>query len=206
MSAEPADTPSPQPGEPTGRKRDVMSGLNVVVPAGRPDLRPFMTILEIIRQYKAEEIQALDLRGLTVIADTFVVATVKNARQSRAIVADMRIALRKIGHPVFNIDGEDQGWWVLLDAGSIIVHLFAPDARAFYDIEEYWGDAEQIDLEKGPPVDAPVRAEPPAEDNPLESGLPAEGSEAPEGDEAEDFDEDEFHRAAGHDEDDVDDD
>lgn len=194
----------PAPDESISAIDTTPGGVHVRVPEGRPDLRAFATIRDVLAHYKAEEVKALDLRGLTVIADTFFIATVKNARQSRAIVQDIRLALRKIGHPVFNIDGEEQGWWVLLDAGSLIVHLFAQDARAFYDIEEYWGDADDLDLEKGPPVEPPVRAEPPAEDNPLESGLPPEGAEEASGDSAEEFDEDEFHRAAGDEDEDAD--
>lgn len=81
----------------------------------------------------------LDLRGLTLVADYFVICTSTNRVQSRAIVQAMDDALAR-GHRRPR-GGDDQGTWILLDYGDVVVHVFGSEARAFYRLERLWADA-----------------------------------------------------------------
>ena len=86
---------------------------------------------------KAEEIVAIDLRGRSPIADWFVVATGRSTRQVGAMADHLRERLGKGGVGV-QIEGMPQADWVLVDAGDVIVHLFRPEVRTFYQLEKMW--------------------------------------------------------------------
>jgi ribosome-associated protein len=87
----------------------------------------------------------LDLSGLTTWADYFIIATVDNIRQARAIVDALQEAVLVHGGRRLHPEGEAEGGWVLVDAGDgVIVHLFSPEARAFYNLEGLWNRAQEI--------------------------------------------------------------
>jgi ribosome-associated protein len=88
---------------------------------------------------RAEHVVILDLRGLTLVTDFFVICTSTNRVQSRAIVDGVDEALgRGHGRPY---DGDESAAWTLLDYGDVVVHVFSPEARAFYRLERLWADA-----------------------------------------------------------------
>lgn len=97
---------------------------------------------------KAEDVQALDLTELSDVCDYFVIATGTNNRQVDAIVDEVeeKVAESCGEHP-FSIEGREQKTWLLMDYGSVVVHVFTPEARDFYRLEKLWGDAPQLDLE-----------------------------------------------------------
>lgn len=99
-------------------------------------------ILGVLEDGKAEEIVTLDLAGKTTIADYMVVATGRSARQVVALTDHIEEALP--GR--VPVEGKAQGDWVLIDAGDVIVHLFRPEIRAYYNLEKMWG-AEQPEPE-----------------------------------------------------------
>jgi nicotinate (nicotinamide) nucleotide adenylyltransferase/ribosome silencing factor RsfS/YbeB/iojap len=92
-------------------------------------------IIEILEDGKAEEIVTLDLAGKSTIADYMVVATGRSARQVAALSDHLEQALPR---PV-PVEGKAQGDWVLIDAGDVIVHIFRPEIRAYYNLEKMWG-------------------------------------------------------------------
>jgi ribosome-associated protein len=94
---------------------------------------------DIAADKRAENVVILDLRGLTLVADYFVICTSTNRVQSRAIVEAMDDGLAQ-GHRSPR-DGGEQAAWVLLDYGDVVVHVFTADARAFYRLERLWADA-----------------------------------------------------------------
>jgi ribosome-associated protein len=87
---------------------------------------------------KAEDIVVVDLRGKTSIADHMVIASGTSSRQVGAMADHLSRKLREAGQHV-GIEGLPQCDWVLIDAGDIIVHLFRPEVRAFYNLEKMWG-------------------------------------------------------------------
>lgn len=86
---------------------------------------------------KAEEIVNYDLVGRTSLTDYMIIATGKSARQVTAMAEHLRDKLEKMGQKV-HVEGLAQGDWVLLDTGDVIVHLFRPEVRAFYQLERLW--------------------------------------------------------------------
>ena len=86
---------------------------------------------------KAEDILTIDLRGRSDVADKMVVATGRSQRQVGAM-ADHLVEKLKGAGIAPSVEGMGQGDWVLIDAGDLIVHLFRPEVRAFYDLEGIW--------------------------------------------------------------------
>jgi ribosome-associated protein len=95
---------------------------------------------------KAAGVVALDLRKVQAFTDFFFICTGQNARQVKAIADALETALAKAGHKPAHVEGYDRANWILLDYFTFIVHVFAPDARAFYDIERLWGSAERVEM------------------------------------------------------------
>ena len=93
---------------------------------------------------KARDVVVLDVRKLSDVADYFVICTGDNRRQLRAIQRRLRDELKKLGTKSVGIEGEAGTSWILLDFYDIVVHLFDPDAREFYDLELLWGDAPRV--------------------------------------------------------------
>ncbi|MFP6741776.1 MAG: ribosome silencing factor [Alphaproteobacteria bacterium] len=92
----------------------------------------------VLADGKAEDVIAINLAGKSTMADYMVIATAMSQRQVNALAQNLvrQLKLGKFGAP--NIEGRTQGDWVLLDAGDIIVHLFRPEVRAFYNLEKMW--------------------------------------------------------------------
>jgi ribosome-associated protein len=88
---------------------------------------------------QAEAVVAIDLVGKTSIADYMVVASGRNARHISAMAHHIREKAKEAGYGTVETEGEPQCDWVLLDAGDVIVHLFRPEVRSFYNIEKMWG-------------------------------------------------------------------
>ena len=95
-------------------------------------------IVDSLEDGKAEDIVTIDLAGKTSIADYMVVATGRSARQVAALTDHLEAALA--GGPRLAIEGKAQGDWVLVDAGDVIVHIFRPEFRGYYNLEKMWGD------------------------------------------------------------------
>jgi len=94
-------------------------------------------IIECLEDGKAEEIVTVDLAGKTSIADYMVIASGRSARQVAALTDHLEQVLpRRVA-----VEGKTQGDWVLIDAGDVIVHIFRPEIRVFYNLEKMWGSA-----------------------------------------------------------------
>ncbi len=109
-------------------------------------------LLELIRtvleDHKADEIAVVDLRGKSTIGDYMVIASGASSRQVVAMADRVIGALKQRGLKGLKPEGARQGDWVLIDAGDVIVHLFRPEVRAFYNLERMW-EAELIVAESG---------------------------------------------------------
>ncbi len=97
---------------------------------------------------KAEDVQVLDLTALSDVCDFFVIASGLNARQVDTIIDEIEEKVAETtGEKPFSIEGRDQRTWILMDYGSVVVHVFTPEAREYYRLEKLWGDAPQLALE-----------------------------------------------------------
>jgi len=97
---------------------------------------------------RGEEIVVYDLRGVTDIADFFVIASGESRRQLQAIASGMQEAAGELDEKLLGLEGLDVGNWILLDFGDCVVHLFQKDVRRFYDLDMLWGDAPRVKWEE----------------------------------------------------------
>ena len=93
---------------------------------------------------KAMNIVSLDLQGISLIADYFVICHGNSDTQVQAIATEVRKRVHEAGSNVRGIEGMDSARWVLLDLGDVIVHIFHRDEREFYNIERLWSDAKVV--------------------------------------------------------------
>lgn len=88
---------------------------------------------------KAEDIVVIDLHGKSSFADFMVVASGRSARQVGAMADHLAVKLKQQGIGHIGIEGAQAGDWVLIDGGDVVVHLFKPEVRRFYNLEKMWG-------------------------------------------------------------------
>ena len=91
-----------------------------------------------LEDIKAHDITVLDVRKLTSIADTLVIASADSNRQVKALANHVRDKLKEAGASIVGVEGEESAEWVLVDAGDIVVHVMQPAVRAYYNLEELW--------------------------------------------------------------------
>ena len=98
-------------------------------------------IADVISEKKGSDIVILDTGKVSSIADYFVIATVDSERQAKAVVDDIEVKLKKHRKLPMTADAEIGSGWALLDYGDVIVHIFDPGTRDFYDLEDLWNNA-----------------------------------------------------------------
>jgi len=102
-------------------------------------------IVELASDKQASDIVLLDIRGISPIADYFVICSAGSERQTSAIQRDLREKLlEEFGRKPLNSEGATDSGWLLLDYGDVIVHVFSPEQREFYKLEELWEAATPI--------------------------------------------------------------
>lgn len=99
----------------------------------------------VLDNKKAMDIKALEITDLTVVADYFIIATGTSGTHIRALADEVEDALTKLGVEPNHIEGKTTGW-ILLDYGTVIIHLFTADQRELFNLEHLWGDAKDVDL------------------------------------------------------------
>ena len=95
-------------------------------------------ILKYLDDDKAEDIVTIDLKGRSSLADAIVIACGRSARHVAAIAEHLARRLKEAGYGTRPVDGTAQGDWALVDAGDVIVHVFRPEVREYYDLEGMW--------------------------------------------------------------------
>jgi ribosome-associated protein len=105
-----------------------------------------LALAEALADRKGADIRVLDLGGVCSFTDFFVIATGTSDRHLRALADAVSERARELGERVGR-EGERSLRWALIDLGDIVVHLFSPDARAFYALERLWGDADSVPLQ-----------------------------------------------------------
>lgn len=102
-------------------------------------------IHQVLEDNKAENIIIIDLEGKSAIADYMIVATGRSSRHVSGLSNHINEALAKEKLGKAMVEGKDNGDWVLCDTGDIIIHLFRPEVREFYNIEKIWCDPEFLE-------------------------------------------------------------
>ncbi len=96
-------------------------------------------ILEHLDDEQAQDVVSIPLEGKSSIADHMIVASGRSTRQVAAIATKLAMKLKQAGEPSPRIEGLPAADWVLIDAGDVVVHLFRPEVRSFYNLERMWG-------------------------------------------------------------------
>jgi ribosome-associated protein len=98
----------------------------------------------VCAEKKATDIRVLEVRALTIVADYFVICTAGSSVGARAIADEIAKRLKQQGRRLVGVEGREEGWWVLLDFGDVIAHIFQQDARQYYAIDQTWADAPEV--------------------------------------------------------------
>lgn len=99
---------------------------------------------QALDEKKGEDIKIINLEGISVLADYFIIANGTNSSQVQALVDNVEEELHKAGYSLNQREGYSNGNWVLLDFSDVIVHIFDRENRLFYDLERIWRDGKEI--------------------------------------------------------------
>lgn len=94
---------------------------------------------------KAKEVRILDIRSISSVTDYFVICSGSSNTQVRAIADSVEDALQQQGLSLHHTEGYQNGKWILLDFGDLVIHVMQQDERSFYNLERLWGDAIEVD-------------------------------------------------------------
>ncbi len=120
-----------------------------------PAATPLMAALEraclsarVAADNKARDILVLDMRDITPLYDYFVLATGNSRRQIHTLAEEIDAALRGVGDRRLSLEGYEASKWVVQDYGDVVVHVFDPDTRSYFALEELWADAPRVDWQQ----------------------------------------------------------
>jgi ribosome-associated protein len=116
--------------------------------------RHVLRCAEICDDNRAKEITLLDMRESTPLIDFFLICTASTRRLGNAIAIEIDSEMKKLKDTKLGMEGTEEGSWILIDYGDFVVHLFTPEARAYYSLDGIWGDAPRIDW-KNPALPPP---------------------------------------------------
>jgi len=102
-------------------------------------------IVKVLDMKKAENIKAIQITELTIIADYFVIASGTSKTHTKALAEDVEFELSKLGIEPAHIEGRATGW-TLIDYSSVLVHVFEKESREYYNLERLWTDAALMDI------------------------------------------------------------
>ena len=98
----------------------------------------------MLEEHQGSEISLLDMRQITILADYFIVCTASSERQLKTLAGNLSRQLKAdVGKPM-NVEGDPESGWILLDYTDVVVHLFLPDVRQFYSLEDLWKGAQTV--------------------------------------------------------------
>lgn len=111
------------------------------------ELEILKNVQNTLNQRFAEDIKIFDTRNLSSLSDYVVIATGKNSPQIKALADSVEETLEKCGYTLKQREGSTSSTWILLDFINIIVHIFNPEDRTYYDLDKFWTDAPTLDLD-----------------------------------------------------------
>jgi ribosome-associated protein len=100
-----------------------------------------MTAVKAADDKRAEDIMVLNMKGISLIADYFIICHGNSDKQVQAIAREIREKAEEQGHSLKRMEGFDEARWVLIDIGDVVVHVFHKEERSYYNLERLWGDA-----------------------------------------------------------------
>jgi ribosome-associated protein len=100
-----------------------------------------LSVVKAADDKRAEQIVALNMKGISLIADYFVICHGNSDKQVQAIAKEMKEKAEELGYSVKRMEGYDEARWILVDLGDVVAHVFHRDERSYYNLERLWGDA-----------------------------------------------------------------
>lgn len=101
-----------------------------------------LAVVDAIEDIKGFDISVMDVRKLTSMTNYMIVASANSSRQAKAVADNVREKMKEKGFAIRGTEGEKEGEWVLVDLDDIVVHIMVPATRAYYNLEQLWGEAE----------------------------------------------------------------
>ena len=101
-------------------------------------------VVQALKDKKAVDVKTYDVRGVSGLCDAFVVATGTAAPHLKGLVAGVQQAMRTAGESSFRLSGDPESGWIVVDYVDVVVHVFSPEARAYYALERLWDGAKPI--------------------------------------------------------------
>ena len=98
------------------------------------------TVVDSLEDVKAQQLVVFDTEHITSLFERVVIASGTSNRQTKALAASVRDKVREAGFPKPRIEGEDNGEWIIVDCGAVVVHIMQPTIRQYYNLEEIWGE------------------------------------------------------------------
>lgn len=105
-----------------------------------------LLLVRALDSKKGQDILLLETDGLTTLSDYFVLCTGTSAPQLKALADAAEKSMKENGMLPHHVEGHRGGTWILQDYGDVVLHLFSPEAREFYDLDRLWQDAKKVDL------------------------------------------------------------
>ena len=102
-------------------------------------------IAKVLDKKKAEDIKAVRTEEVTIVSDYFIIASGTSSTHTKSLADDVEYELGKLGVAPDHIEGRATGW-ILLDYGTVLVHVFDRESREYYNLERLWADAQSVDL------------------------------------------------------------
>ncbi|MBA3598508.1 MAG: ribosome silencing factor [Methylibium sp.] len=136
-------------------------------------------IVDGLEDVKAHDIVVFNTEHLSALFERVIIASGTSNRQTKALAASVRDAVKVGGFPVLRTEGEENGEWIIVDCGAAVAHIMQPDIRRYYHLEELWG-GKSVKMKLGEATRGLVKAAEPEEDEPApRSGKRAGNGEAP---------------------------
>jgi ribosome-associated protein len=102
----------------------------------------------VAQDFKAQNVVVLDMRGITPLYDFLVLATGSSRRQIHTLAEEIDAAMAADGETRLGIEGYASAKWVVQDYGDVVVHLFDPETRGYYGLDDLWADARPVDVDQ----------------------------------------------------------
>ncbi|MBP8645635.1 MAG: ribosome silencing factor [Syntrophobacteraceae bacterium] len=119
-----------------------------------PGLEKAILCVQEVQRYRAQDPVLLEVSHLSSFADYFIVCSGRSSRQVQSIAENLEMILEGHGIRPLGVEGRQEGHWVLMDYGDVIVHVFYEPVRRFYDLESLWSEARRIRTDTDPGSDA----------------------------------------------------
>lgn len=100
----------------------------------------------VIANQKGEQIKIFDVKQSSTLADYYVIASTQNKTQSQAIADTLKVSLKNHANKGISLEGTEEGEWILIDLGNVIVHLFQDHSRSIYDLDSLWRGQSQVQI------------------------------------------------------------